>query len=240
MSSNAMAIQLDDVSFSYDGKVKTLEACSLAIEARGHTGLIGPNGSGKTTLFKLLIRVLKPSAGRISILGRKIGEYTQRELARAIAYVPQDSELLFPLSGFEMVMMGRSPYLSRFARETALDAEIVEKAMRFTETLCFANRPVTELSGGERERLLLARAIAQETPILLLDEPYTHLDLRYQWKMRDWLAELSSQKAIFSILHSVEHAENCESIILFGDGHPFKIGSPKEMLARETLLELFS
>lgn len=234
-------LTLDQIYFGYTPRRWEIEDCSFALEPGTHTTIIGPNGSGKSTLFKLLIRLLRPKCGVMTLAGRDIRAYAQRELARQIAFVPQDSDILFPLSGWDMVMMGRFPYLKRFAAESSADKASVEAAMRFTDTLNFAGRPVTELSGGERQRLLFARALAQDTSLFLLDEPYTHLDLQYQWKMRDWIAELvrDRHKTVLSVLHHLDHALCADTVMLWARGKPLQQGPAAEMLDKTRLVDLF-
>lgn len=245
-TSERPSLSTSDLYFSYHPSRTptqwTIDHCHLSLEGSGHIGIIGGNGSGKTTLFKLLIRALRPQHGEMRVNGRALAEYSQRQLARHIAFVPQDTPILFPLRAWDVVMMGRAPYHSRFAGDTPEDSSAVEASMRFTETLDFAKRSLDELSGGERQRIFLARAICQDTPILLLDEPANHLDIHYQWKLLEWIATLTSTqgKLILSTLHHLDHARTCNHVMLWKSGQPVAYGDPLALLEKERLTELFA
>lgn len=238
----AFTVCVAQLRFRYEPARPIIENCSFSVAGPGHIGIIGPNGSGKSTLFRLLIRLVKAETGQIVLNHKALDDFSQKELARSLSFVPQEFETLFPFRVWDVVMMGRAPYLGSFALERPEDCAIVEAALRFTDTLAFAHRPITELSGGERARVLFARAIAQDTPLLLLDEPANHLDLHYQWKMMDWIDALVAEKkkTVLSVLHQLDHARRASEIILWKHGRPFRQGPPAELLDKTILLSLFN
>lgn len=249
LSTHPIELRTDSLCFSYPSRKSVprsvIDQCTLSFQGPGHIGIIGANGSGKTTLFKLFIRFFRPTSGGISLGGLPLNQYRQAEIARHIAFVPQESDMLFPMTCWEVVMMGRSPYRPYFGRwgtDTPEDCARVETMMRFTETIGFATRSINELSGGERQRVFFARALVQDTPFLLLDEPTNHLDLYYQDQMRQWIAELvtAHAKTVISTLHHLGHARACTELILWRAGRPFRRGVPDELLQKEILTEVFT
>ncbi len=241
MNPEPLSLSAHALSFSFRRGKPVVDCATFTAEPKQHIAIVGENGSGKSTLFRLLIRALSPTGGDIAVLEKSIAHYTQGELAHCIAFLPQEAEIAFPLSAWDIAMMGRSPYLSPFALPRDLDRERVEWAMRLTHCLQFAKRPIAELSGGERQRVFLARVFAQDTPILLLDEPTTHLDLHYQWHFLDWIAQLIEEKnkTVLSTLHHVEHAEKADAVWLWRDGRVLESGPPQHLLKRDHLETLF-
>src|SRR5260370_21217062 len=170
LSSTPEALIVTDAEFSY-GAVPALRGLSLAIAPGSFTGVVGPNGSGKSTLVKLLSGYLRPQRGTVRLGEQILARIPPRERAQRIAVVPQESPLAFDFTALEVVLMGRSPYLSMLGVENARDLSIAQEAMRQTGTEAFSGRSLGALSGGELQRVLLARALAQQTPIMLLDQP---------------------------------------------------------------------
>lgn len=182
------------------------------------------------------------ASATLQLCGRPISSYKSAELAKLVAVVPQSSNITFPFSAFEVVLMGRTPYQKTFGFETKRDVEIAENAMRMTDTWQFAGRPIQELSGGERQRVIIARALAQEAEILLLDEPTSSLDIRHQQEIMRLLKKLNSERSItiVSAIHDINLALlYCKDIMLLKDGSVFKIGAASEVVTYSNLKDVF-
>ncbi len=182
-----------------------LRDISLQVQAGTILGVIGPNGAGKTTMIRSLSGVLSPVSGRISVAGDDLAALSTAERARRVAVVPQARNLPPAFTGWELVLLGRTPHLNWLGNVSRKDEECVRQALERASALDLANRRVGELSGGEQQRLLLARALAQEAPLLLLDEPTTHLDLKYQIGLLEQVRSLASQEnlAVVIALHDL-------------------------------------
>lgn len=224
-------IVVERVSFSRRGK-PVLKGIDFALGEREFVGLIGPNGAGKSTLLKLLMKLLTPIDGTVFLDDRELSRWDQKSLARRIAYLPQNPIPESPFPCREVVLMGRYAHLGRFERESARDHEKVQEAMRQTETAAFADRPVTELSGGELQRVLLARTLAQGAEYLLLDEPTANLDLQHQLGSMDLAASLVAQgRSVLMALHDLNLAARyCHRLILLHQGEVVAAGTPREVL----------
>ena len=197
-------IDVQDVSFSYrDAAV--LKALTFSVEQNDFLAILGPNGSGKTTLINLLAGLLRPQTGQIIIHGTSVQSYRRADLAGVIAMVRQDAASTFGFTVRETVMMARYLAGGQKLFETRRDREIVEQTLEMTDTRRFADRPVNCLSGGERQRVFIARALAQKTPVLLLDEPTSHLDLKHQIGIFELLKTLreNEQKTIIVVSHDI-------------------------------------
>jgi iron complex transport system ATP-binding protein len=192
-------LRAESVSFGYDGGF-TLSDASVAITAGSLTGLLGPNGCGKTTLLKLLSGVLRPRSGRVMLGDRVLSSMTRRELARHVASVPQETHPAFDYTVMEMVLMGRHPHLSAFQLEGPADFEIARQALDATGTRHLADRNYMTLSGGEKQRVVIASALAQSTEVLLLDEPTASLDLGYQLDVASLLSRLNRERNVTMVL----------------------------------------
>lgn len=199
------ALRAVDVDYAVDGK-ELLRGVSLDIHGGELVAIVGPNGAGKTTLLRLLAGDAQPDGGRVEIDGRPIAEYSARELARRRAVMPQSSHLPFLFTAREVVRMGRAPWEGeRGEREHG--AQLADNVMRLTATREYAPRAYPTLSGGEQSRVTLARVLAQETPILVVDEPTAHLDPRHQHLVLDLLHELAAEgAAIVAVLHDLNLA----------------------------------
>ncbi|NOX96798.1 MAG: ABC transporter ATP-binding protein [Nitrospirae bacterium] len=216
------------------GEEEVLKGISFSVAEGSFLGIIGPNGSGKTTLFRCITRVLKPYRGEIFYKGKSLNRIPRRELAREVAVLPQMLSIPFPCSVEEFVLMGRFPYLGRLERGKRADLEMVEKAMVLTDILPLRERRVSELCGGERQRVILAQALAQEPELLLLDEPTSHMDIGHQIEILDLLRKLNREKKITVIMvsHDLNLAgEYCERLILLKEGTIYQKGSPAEVLS---------
>jgi iron complex transport system ATP-binding protein len=234
-------LKIDNVDCFYDS-VKILENISFSVSTGTFLGILGPNGSGKTTLLKSISRVLKPRKGAIALNSVDIYDMKTTEVAKQMAVVPQESAMGFSFTVLEVVLMGRTPHLSRLQREAAKDYAIAKRAMEYTRTWSFADRLITELSGGERQRVIIARALTQEPAILLLDEPTSHLDICNQLDIMDLLKQLCTEKKmlIVGVFHDFNLAARyCDSIIMLKQGKVVAAGSVMDTLTRENIKEVF-
>ncbi len=223
-----------DLSFAYDGRM-VLHKVSLDLVPGRLIGVIGPNGAGKSTLVRLLSGLLAPATGDVLLDGRPIARWPQRELARRLAVVPQSPNLPEAFTAAEVVLLGRTPYLGLLGNESAHDWQVARQAMERTQTLHIAQRLIGTLSGGERQRVVVARALAQQAPILLLDEPTTHLDVNHQLGLIVLMRHLVAQDglAVLIILHDLNLASvYCDELILLAGGEIIAHGSPQQVLTQ--------
>jgi iron complex transport system ATP-binding protein len=232
-----------DVSFAYDPRARmVLDGVSLAV-ARGEiVGLLGPNGSGKTTMLRLLSGTLTPTRGAVRLATTPMGSLSRRELARRIAVVPQETHSAFDFSALEIVMMGRYPHLGAFELEGADDLAIARDALGATGTGALESRQFTTLSGGEKQRVVIASALAQAAEILLLDEPTASLDLGFQLDIASLLAKLNRDRAVTMVVstHDLNLAASlCTTLVLLRDGRVIAAGATREVLTREHVRALY-
>jgi iron complex transport system ATP-binding protein len=235
------AIEISDLSFSY-GTKQVVKGVDLQIPAGKIVSIVGPNGSGKTTLLRCVMRVLNGFSGQIRVAGKSLETYTQKELAQQVAYVPQSSEGFFSFTVREMVLMGRYPFLSPLSPVSAADHQAVENALSSTGTLQFADRRMDHLSGGERQKVMIAAAIAQGSGILLLDEPTTFLDYRHQQDVRQMLVERNRQHAatIVMVTHDLNTAALIsDKLVALREGEVVAQGTTSEVMQSETLREIY-
>ncbi len=208
-------------------------------------GIIGPNGSGKTTLLKLLIKILKPQSGMIRLFGKDLTEVSQMEVARLVAFVPQESQQLFPFTIGELVLMGRFPYHRPFdglGWENPGDVKLARRAMKEMDVDHLAERQISEVSGGERQRALLARALVQEPRVLLLDEPTAFLDLNHQLDIARKLRRLNQEHGLTVVIvsHDLNLASQCcDHLMLLQNGAIIRAGTPPEVIRQEVLKEVY-
>ncbi len=236
-----MRLEVDGITCSYDGR-DVLENVSLTLHAGQAMGVLGPNGSGKTTLLRTLSGVLSPRRGTVLWEGRNLLTTSSRERARLIGVVPQTSRVDFEFTAFEVVLMGRSPRLDRFEVETAADYRAVREAMEVTDTWHLEARPFSQLSGGEQQRVILARALVQEPRILLLDEPTAHLDLRYQYEVMDLITRLRKEEGllVIGVFHDLNMAARyCEEAVLLHEGRIYAAGTLEAVLTEENLAAVY-
>jgi len=235
-------INISDLHFSYTDK-PILKDISLHIQEGDFCAIMGLNGSGKTTLLKLIARLLTASSGKIIINNKNITEYTHKALARQIAFVPQREEIIFDFSVYDTVMMGRNPHQSRWVDESIEDKKIVEEILANCQLSQLKNRMLTQLSGGEMQRALIARAMAQQTPVLLLDEPLSNLDIIHKFEIMDILQKLNffQKTTILIIMHDFSFAKQyTHNTILLKDGEKVHDGKTDDLLIPEIISNIFN
>jgi len=235
-------LKVNDLSFSYRER-PVLQKIDLDIKKGERIGILGPNGCGKTTLLKLMNRNLHPDSGKVMMNDIDLEEVSKREIARHIAVVPQSNEIRFAFSVRDIVMMGRMPFIGQFQGESSEDVRIVDEAMKKTNVTEFADRLINTMSGGERQRVIIARAIAQKPEIILLDEPNLHLDICYQFEVLDLVKKLSDEEDLTVVIVSHDLpmvVRYCDRIVLIHDHKVFAIGTPEEVLTRENMRIVFN
>jgi iron complex transport system ATP-binding protein len=233
-------VEVANVTFGYR-EAPVLRDVSFTIDAGELVALCGPNGAGKSTLLRLLLGLHAPASGRVTLGGQPVAALSRRQIARQAALLPQDAPADVPLSVRESVSLGRLPHLGRLQPETAADVDAVERALAATDTTALAERPIAELSGGERHRAHLARALAQEAPLLLLDEPIAGLDLAHQLQALDLLrAIVDGGRGALVALHDLSlAARRCDRMIFLAGGKIRADDVPSVVLTPETLAEVF-
>jgi len=234
-------IAVDGVTVSRGG-VAVLEDISMSIDAGEFVALVGPNGAGKTTLLQTINGVLTPDAGRVTVDGRDVQDCSARTVGRLVATVPQHASVGFDFAVEDIVAMGRTPYQSRLGRtDHAADRRHVERALERTRTAEFADRSIDAVSGGERQRVLLARALTQDTPALLLDEPTASLDITHQVETLSLVADLAAEgKTAVAAIHDLDLAARfCDRLVLVADGGVVERGPPAEVLTADALGDAF-
>ncbi len=229
-------MKVENIDFAY-GSRPILHDISFDACAGEVIGILGQNGCGKTTLLKCLNASLKAKRGDIIIDGKSLSDMTRKEIARKIAFVTQMSNITFAFTVYETVMMGRYPCSGDKCGPDA-DINAVYGAMKVTETLQFADRYVNELSGGERKRVMIARALAQDPEILLLDEPTSHLDINHQFDLFEMARKLAEEKNILVLIvtHDIVLASRyCDKVMIVKDGSLHMYGKTEEVLTPETI-----
>ncbi|MFO7963657.1 MAG: ABC transporter ATP-binding protein [Desulfobacterales bacterium] len=230
-------IDIKDIAFSYENE-PILNDITFRVAPNEFFIIIGPNGSGKSTLLKLISGLLEPLSGHIDIGSIPLKHYSRKALARKIALVPQISSVDFPFTVLEVVLMGRAPHLGMLGLEQKQDVEIAWRSLEFTGIAPLAYRKVTRLSGGEQQRVFIARAICQEPEIILLDEPTAALDLAHQIRVMDLMEQLKAEKGITIVM--VSHDVNLaamygERLLLLKSGHIVRAGHPREVITYDIL-----
>ena len=234
------AIRTENLIFAYKEK-PVLDGVSLSIESGEMVGILGPNGSGKTTLLKIFSAVLS-GRGEVKLNGRAIETYRKRELSRIFAVVAQENQIHFPYTAAEIVLMGRASFHSPLALEGKRDLEVARASMQFTDCLSLSDRYLHELSGGEKQRLIIARALAQEPQILLLDEPSAFLDLKHQVQVFELMRRLNHERGltIVAALHDLNLAALFfPRLVILREGKVYREGSPREVLTEKTIEEVY-
>jgi iron complex transport system ATP-binding protein len=235
-------LAVEHLSFSYDRTVPLIRDVSFGVLPGEFLSLVGPNGSGKTTLLRLLDRLLTPAAGRVTFRGADIAAYRRAELARRIAFVPQEAGTQFPFTVFDVVLMGRSPHLRGAFFESEHDHAVARHALHLTDVAHLADAPIGSISGGERQRVLIARALAQEPDVILLDEPSAHLDIAHQVDVVRLLRSLNRERGltVVSVSHDLNlAASSSDRIAVLLCGALTAIGTPDEVLTEQRIVEVF-
>jgi len=236
-------IEARDVRFAYAaGAPEVVSGASLAVERGRLSALIGANGSGKSTLVRLLCGLLKPSGGEVRFGGAPLGALDARARARRIAYVPQTISTVFPFTALEVALTGRSPYTSRFRFETGRDVEAARAALAAVDAAHLEARPVTELSGGERQMVALARALAQEPQCLVLDEPSAALDLKHRAALVRHLMRLRERAGMTALIvtHDLQLLDPAfDHVFAMRRGAVAAAGTPAEVLNEEVLAGIY-
>jgi iron complex transport system ATP-binding protein len=234
-------IEVNSISFRYH-KDWVLRDVSFSVEKGEFIGMIGPNGSGKSTLLKILCHLLSPQQGEIFFESAPLKKMNRTDIAKKVALVPQEAHLLFPFRVMEIVLMGRSPYLGHLMFERERDLEIAKKAMEWTKILPFSERPMDELSGGERKRVFIARALAQEPEVILLDEPTANLDIHHQIDFLNLILTLNRERGLTIVMASHDMnvaSEFSDRLILFQQGMIWKMGTPGEVITQENIERVY-
>lgn len=233
--------ELTGVCFQYGSK-KVLDNINLTIKPGDFCGIIGPNGSGKTTLLNIMLGYLKASSGKINFLNKDINKYKIKDMARYVAVVPQNVDIKFPFTCLEVVMMGRRPFKNRLRDLPQQDMDIVYRCMELTDTLQFADCLITEVSGGEKQRVIFAKALAQSPKVLFLDEAFSNMDIYYSVKLLKLLKYLVQKEGltVVSIMHDLNLVKAfCTSVVMLGKGGLIDYGKVEVVMKPEKIFSLF-
>ncbi|AZS39064.1 Ferric enterobactin transport ATP-binding protein FepC [Microbacterium oxydans] len=234
------ALEARGLVVAYDGKV-VVDGVDLALPEGSFTVILGPNASGKSTVLRALARVLKPESGDVLFDGRALGEYGSKELARRMGLLPQDAIAPEGMRVADLVSRGRYPHHSALQRWTSTDDTATREALAATNTTDLAERYVDQLSGGQRQRVWVALLLAQQTPVMLLDEPTTFLDIAHQYELLDLLRDLNTQgKTVIAVLHDLNQAARyADNLVLMKEGHVIATGTPSELITAERIGDVF-
>ncbi|MFP4225451.1 MAG: ABC transporter ATP-binding protein [Desulfobacterales bacterium] len=236
-----MVFELKGLSYAY-GPHPALNDISLTLASGRFYAVIGPNGCGKTTLVDLLCGYKAPAAGAIKYQGHSMASYGKRRLAREIALVPQEYWVNFPYAAREMVMMGRYPHMSRFSAPSAADMAYIDRILDICDARYLSNRYMTELSGGEKQRVVFARALVQDTPVLLLDEPCANLDIKHALHLLDLAADRVKRQCatVVAVMHDINLAVRyADALVLMKSGRVAATGNTSDVLTAATLRDIF-
>ena len=242
---NPLVLETRELSFAYRRgafAARVLSNVSLGVERGSIVGLLGPNGSGKTTLLRLMSGVLEPSGGSVLVEGQPVAKMARRDLARRVAVVPQETHTTFDFTVLEMVLMGRYPHLGPFELEGAADLEIARAALESTGTADLEGRQFATLSGGEKQRVVIAGALAQASDVLLFDEPTTALDLRYQFDVLAVLRQLNASRGTTIVVSTHDlnlAAALCERVVLLRSGTVLAHGPTADTLNADNIRALY-
>ncbi|HUJ88202.1 MAG TPA: ABC transporter ATP-binding protein [Burkholderiales bacterium] len=233
-------LEVDSLAFGFAGRVVG-QGIGFTLAAGEVMCVLGPNGGGKTTLFRTLLGLLPPLGGTVRVQGAPLEALTRTEIARRVGYVPQAHVGTFAFTVREMVLMGRTAHLGAFASPAARDREVAERAIASLGIEHLAHRPFTEISGGERQLALVARALAQDPVLLVMDEPTASLDFGNQLRVLDRIGELARRGiAVLFSTHDPDHAFLCaQRALLLAEGRALEVGAPREVIRPETLRRMY-
>ncbi|MFP4530601.1 MAG: heme ABC transporter ATP-binding protein [Halodesulfurarchaeum sp.] len=233
-------VDVDAVSVRL-GTVEALSDVSVDVDRGEFMGVIGPNGAGKTTLLRAISGVLEPTGGSVHVDGHDVTRLPSKASSRLVAVVPQETNLAFDFTVREVVEMGRTPYQRRVSFDQSTDGSIVDRALERTQIATLADRDIGEVSGGERQRVLLARALAQDTPVMLLDEPTASLDINHQIRTLELVKSLVEDgKTVMAPIHDLNLAAHyCDRLLLLSDGERTALGPPSDVLTEQNLEAAF-
>ncbi|MCY3826040.1 MAG: ABC transporter ATP-binding protein [Candidatus Dadabacteria bacterium] len=233
-------LKTSGLSYGVNGKT-IVENVSFEIKRNELLGIVGPNGAGKSTLLRLLARIINPTGGRILLDGENISEYEAKELYKKISFLPQTSYFDFPLSVLEVVLTGRYPYLGILESESKEDIKRAEDCLSLVDLEGFSRRKVTTLSGGEQQRVSIARVLAQGTDFIFLDEPSSHLDIHHKFALMELLESLAQEeKGVVAVLHDLDLASKfCERILVLENGRVAALGEPSRVFSEKLLSSVF-
>lgn len=233
-------IDVKDLSYSY-GDRNVLNNINLSFNRGNFYSVIGPNGSGKSTFIKNISKIIAPKHESVFVENQDICSLNNKELAKIMAVIPQNLHMDYDFTVFDIVMMGRSPYKRRFQDFNLEDRKIAEKYMKATNTWELRNKLVTEISGGEVQRVIAARALCQETDIILLDEPTSHLDIQYQIEFLNIFRSLKKDRVIIAVLHDLNLTSIfSDEIILICEGKVLARGKPWEVINKENIKKVYN
>ncbi len=242
-----MLFDVKNLTFSYENgkpeKQKVLADLSVSIEKGSFTGILGPNGCGKTTFLDLLVRHLTPEKGEIVFEGKRLDAYSSKEYAKEVALVSQNFYINFSYTVEEIVMMGRHPYIQRFSSPSATDFQIAKAAMQKADILKFRDKYVTQLSGGERQRVVFARALAQDTPVLILDEATSNLDINHTLSLMSLVSEsvINRNRTVISVFQDINLASMyCDRLILLNKGQVIAAGKTEDIFTSDNIKKVFN
>lgn len=235
-------LEIRDLFCGYKRKT-VLKGINLKVKEGEIVGIIGPNGSGKTTLFRAITKIIGIQSGKIFFEGKDIERISEKELARKIAVVTQDPEMDFSIPVFDFVLLGRIPHRKPYQFfEDKEDLHLAEEALRLTDLISFKDKPISNLSGGERQLASIAKALAQKPKLLLLDEPTSHLDIHHQMKILNLLKRLNRNESLTEIviLHDLNMAsEFCDRLVLFSEGRIYREGTPEKVLTFDAIEDVY-
>lgn len=233
-----MFLDIKNLTYSYDGEYDAIKDISICAEKGEFVGIIGPNGGGKSTLLKCLYRALRPKSGSITLEGENLLKMPYKKSARKMAVVGQENEMPFDFSVEEIVAMGRTPHKKLFDTDTSEDKHMIHHALEHLGMENMAKKSFAKLSGGEKQRVLLARAVAQECDFFVLDEPTNHLDISYQLEIFDFIKRLNI--TVVAAVHDLNMATlYCDRLYVIKDGTVVLSGSPEEVLNKENIYDVY-
>ncbi len=236
-------LRTQGMGYRFGQEIWALREIDLEIRPGEFLGVLGPNGSGKSTLLKILDGILVPQEGEVRLNNRPLTTYHRADLAKEVAMVAQETHFRFSFSALEVVLMGRFPHLGRFQFEGQHDLSVAYKALEDTHCLHLAQRPIHKLSGGEKQRVLLARALAQEPRVILLDEPTSFLDLKYKKEIFDLIVVLTHHKglSVLVVSHDIDlAAQYCDRVVMLREGRIYAQGLPEDVVTVQNIDAVYS